>query len=539
MKYEILKEHDTHFEIKHPDGSSFNVAKSGLKDNVMGKIKKLPVYMAEGGVVPSLDVTFPEDKEKKEEINIFDQSFNPQQNQIPNQILKQGQYNPETYTFLPGLEDPSKQGVTPPESREIKFQEPVRAPAQTEGAMVSEPMQKQSRVFGPESGTSQQQVKSSGSDLMKGINQSFNQIEKGYKDIGDAQATGLNETAKIHDENQKRMNEAIELHKASRAKLDADHEKISNDIMTSKLDPNKVWNNMSTGSKIGAAISVLFSGIGAGLSGQQNMAMKVLDDTMNKDIEAQKAELGKKENLLSNNIRKYGALDDALKATMMELNATVQGQIAAVAARSGSKEAQANAVIHVGKLEQQRAVLANEIAQKQASQQAMKQLSSGGSSDFVNSLPEEIRKRYVEGEGFRGVARTEKQAEQLNTSSVDTEQASSMIDDLIAIGKKSGRETFPTEAKAQAQVISQMLIGKLRVPITGPGAMSESEQKILKDIIANPTDVSQVNAISVLNKLKDTLNNNLYIQAKKAGLNMVKIDGAKKLKASEGRGKTE
>lgn len=84
-----------------------------------------------------------------------------------------------------------------------------------------------------------------------------------------------------------------------------------------KIDPNRVFANASTGDKIIGAIGLLMSGIGSGLTGQPNLALKVIDDAINRDIDAQKNDLGKGQNLLDLQLKKYGNINQAINATQL------------------------------------------------------------------------------------------------------------------------------------------------------------------------------------------------------------------------------
>jgi len=60
------------------------------------------------------------------------------------------------------------------------------------------------------------------------------------------------------------------------------------------------------------------------------------------------------------------------------------------------------------------------------------------------------------------------------------------IGELITLIDDPSVKTPGSEAYNKAESISNILKGALRVPITGPGAVNESEYKLLADIIANP-----------------------------------------------------
>lgn len=61
-----------------------------------------------------------------------------------------------------------------------------------------------------------------------------------------------------------------------------------------RVNPDEFWGKMSTGDKVVAGLGVLFSAIGQGLTGgNQNVALSILNDRINKNIEAQKEQIAR------------------------------------------------------------------------------------------------------------------------------------------------------------------------------------------------------------------------------------------------------
>ena len=68
------------------------------------------------------------------------------------------------------------------------------------------------------------------------------------------------------------------------------------------------------------------------------------------------------------------------------------------------------------------------------------------------------------------------------------EQVDTGVERLLEILEKDFK-SFSPELRAEANVITGLLTGALRVPITGPGAFSESEKELIDGIVANPTRI--------------------------------------------------
>ena len=68
------------------------------------------------------------------------------------------------------------------------------------------------------------------------------------------------------------------------------------------------------------------------------------------------------------------------------------------------------------------------------------------------------------------------------------------VKQLIALTDTPGVRTPGTEANKLANGIATRLQGKLRVAITGPGAVNESEYAMLREIISNPTKLFSIDS---------------------------------------------
>lgn len=129
------------------------------------------------------------------------------------------------------------------------------------------------------------------------------------------------------------------------------------DIQNQHIDPKHLFSTMGVGSKIGTAIGILLSGLGSGVSGQPNMAMQFLNNMVDKDMEAQRLNLGKSESLLSNNMANFHNLNDAALMTRMQYNDYFSHLLNQSAAQNRTPQAQAARDMAVGQLQQQNAFI--------------------------------------------------------------------------------------------------------------------------------------------------------------------------------------
>lgn len=73
--------------------------------------------------------------------------------------------------------------------------------------------------------------------------------------------------------------------------------KFYEEMQKEQVSPKDLLHDRSTLGKIGTVIAMAFSGIGAGITGKENLVMQVLNDQINREIEAQKRSEEKKFNL--------------------------------------------------------------------------------------------------------------------------------------------------------------------------------------------------------------------------------------------------
>lgn len=114
---------------------------------------------------------------------------------------------------------------------------------------------------------------------------------------------------------------------------------------------------------------------------------------------------------------------------------------------------------------------------------------------------QEIQKRTVPGVG---VALSDSDAEKLKEKKIVIDNVTDGIDRLTAIGDRSLASLSP-EQRTAAQTEVQALIGQLRIPLTGPGPLTDSEREFMEEIIGNPTKIFSMSSNEMV-KL-DTIKN--------------------------------
>lgn len=307
--------------------------------------------------------------------------------------------------------------------------------------------------------------------------------------------------------------------------LNSERQALLSDIQAQHIDPSHYWNSKDAGSKVAAGIGLILGGIGAGATGGPNQALEFLNRNIDRDIQAQMANLGKKNTLLSANLQQFDNEKDAIAMTRIMQMDIVSNQLKAAAARAQDPLAKSRAMAASIAIDQQ----AGQAMQKLAAQNLVAQLVSGANKDpsklqeTINVLrqvdPEaakELQQRLVPG---LGVASTPGDADKVKELKATVDTAQDGLNRLQRMNKVPFKSLSPT-MRAEAETIAQSLVGLLRAPITGPGALNEGERKMLEGLVANPTAIFSLSAANKmrLKVLSERLEKSLQMTANARGV---------------------
>lgn len=308
----------------------------------------------------------------------------------------------------------------------------------------------------------------------------------------------------------------------------SEYKKIEQTALDSTVDPTRFWASKSTGQKVMASIGLFFGGIAQGFGAAKNPAQEILQNAIQNDIDAQKSEIEKlkdigsaKRNLYGQFLERFKDTRQAEAATKLTMLQKVEMQMKEVAARHKAPEIQASALKAQGELQ----VLKNAaLMQFEQAAQAKQQIQLRGGAQLpagidIEELSPDQRDRYVPGVGLASTKEGAKEVREFK-STVDT--VNSGIQDLIGFTTKTGDSLNPAD-RARAQATASMLVGQLRLPIVGPGAVTERELELLQSIVADPTKIMSLDAVSKasLETVSKRLNAQLSDKAKTNGLRPV------------------
>lgn len=292
---------------------------------------------------------------------------------------------------------------------------------------------------------------------------------------------------------------------------------LTDDANSDKIDPNRYWADKTTGQKILAGISLFLGAFGR----NGNDALRIINDSIDKDIMSQKMAIqGKKDSLgEQQNLLGYmkGQIKDEQLATQAAKVAALdnaQMQVNQIASKYSGQETQQKAQLLVSQLDAQKGAIQQDMMRRVAFNQAMQSDQAGQINPEM--LDEKQRERFVP--GF-GLALTKDDASKMKETVGDVMDSKQSIDRLLQISNAPLKSVTP-ELRAEAQTLATVLQGKLRRSIVGGGNFSETEQQLMKDIIANPTAVFSWDSTNKkrLDTLKNKLDQGLASQARSIGL---------------------
>jgi len=134
----------------------------------------------------------------------------------------------------------------------------------------------------------------------------------------------------------------------------ADYKRLQDEASNQKVNPNAWWDGKNGAEKALGIIGIILGGFGGA---GNNTALKIMNDQVNRDIDAQKTNMAGKQkradaamNIYSQKMRQFGDEGAAELATRGQMIEQYKLQMQSEAEKSGSKMAMANAQQAIGQL---------------------------------------------------------------------------------------------------------------------------------------------------------------------------------------------
>lgn len=360
--YKIASEAADHFVIDHGDGATYKVAKKGLSKVVTDKIRKF----ADGGTVPAspnLDPNVLADPHAVQQL-LAQQKQAEGMNAVGRAIASV--FKKPTPTMGPetgGETDTrslAEMGIKPLEGSPAA-EAATAATAVPAAAATAAPAAAEAPTAGPSGGE------------LGALGKAEKAKEEAVKAAGDLAVKKGNEIAQDQADYQTQAKNILDRHSQQWGALQTRIDQANEDIKNSKIDPDRYWNSKSTGQKIGSTIAMALGAFGASFSHTPNFVQEQINKAIDRDMESQKADLGKKENLVSQYMRQGHDLMASTQLAKAELRDVASSKLAEKAAKYLGPEQQAAAAQQIADMRRQ-SVMDRETLKAHSLDSQMKQL---------------------------------------------------------------------------------------------------------------------------------------------------------------------
>lgn len=477
-KFKKVDSSPTHTTLKHIDGHELHIKHSSLSPKMRGQLADLPTAMADGGEVDEAQKApaapeAPQAPQPPVTINVNSAPQIPEafSNPAPGAMAaaKSAQDAPITQLSPEQVAEANKSnlpyGVTP-ESLASPAAAPADVAAQPpQGAPATSPAPTQGMT--PASADASQ-----ANYLLKGIGEQ----ESGIKQAAGAAAIQAQAEKLALAKSSQEQEAAQASYQKHVSELDQQRATVTQAIEDHKIDPSHFVDSMDNWGKVRTAIGLFLGGLGQGFIGGDNPALQMLQANINRDIEAQRANLGKKENLLSANMRQYGNLRDAQDMTRVMLNDRVSTEVKKAAANAAGPMAQAQATQLLGKLHTDNAGLVQQIGMRQA-------LTNAGPGSLSQQDPAKFIKFVVPEHQQTAAYKELGEAQEVSKAK---QNVLSAFNEIAKINTPGNRTLNPIQSRSQINAIKDPIVAGLSKDTAG--RFTEQDAKMLDSIFPSVTD---------------------------------------------------
>lgn len=349
--YEHVSSDDKQTVLRHKQGHVVTIAHSVLSAKMRKQLEALANNAKDNSKDPYGKVTVKEDKEQPVgkvqmmasggdvEDQYLPKSGSAQEDVVANAMRPD--YTP------PEIISPSPEvAATLPEVTDVTTEQPpqmVPSTAETLQAPAPNPVIPQEESLASSVMTPQAPASDTAAGPMSGYGKAIRLGMQGLEKQAQAQSDLGQARAKLLDEQNTKFQQAQDLHQKSLAAVSSENDSLVKSIKEGKISPDQYWTGDKNGngshSKLLSAIGIILAGFNP--TTQPNMAAKVLENQIERNLQAQKENLGAKKTLLEANLRKYGVINDALAATRLNLQTIALNELEAAGAKAMGPQAQA------------------------------------------------------------------------------------------------------------------------------------------------------------------------------------------------------
>lgn len=356
----LVKEDADAWHVQGKDGKAFRVAKKGLSATTHGRIAQ---HFAEGGEAQEIDYSnssWPASSDWSvggalESMGIGAESPDEKRMRLSREAaarappgdasLSPGRQFLGAAATIPLASDEgtgaqAREGV--PDADEVAAAPaPSAAPGRPEGA----PLTPAAPAAGLPSGT------------VPGLQKGLDEATRAQQAAEAAKAKNVAALAQEQADIQaKQAAELAALQKGWQQRFEANQarvEKAQQDIASGKIDPNHFWETRTTGQRVAGILGLVLGGFYSGYTGRENPAEKLLNQAIDRDIDAQKANLGKKQTELNFYMQQGHTIQEATQLAKADALQRTAAQLQLAATQHAGPEAMAAAQEASAKLSQQ------------------------------------------------------------------------------------------------------------------------------------------------------------------------------------------
>lgn len=312
--------------------------------------------------------------------------------------------------------------------------------------------------------------------------------------------------AKIDADRQAREN----FIQGEQARLLKDMDAGTQEVRNMKIDPSR-W--MSGGRGVGAAIAVALGALGSALTGQRNTALDIVQQSIDRDIDAQKAAVANKReglqdmrNLYAQNLGKFQDERAASLQTRNQLLESYKMKLQQVAAQSGSQGALAKAQEEMAKIDatqarnraEMSALVQERSLRSVATRGELERSSAMVAAQQSNAAAQRMKlqadaaqkQNELTVNGLHGQAKDKETRRKAEDEWANYSELKKNLNTILDMRNQHGVTWF-SETGTKGEVRGQMLRNQMR-KLQGMGTLSEEEYKRLSDQIPDPGAIGRV-----------------------------------------------
>lgn len=327
-KYKLLREDDESFHLDHEEYGRITVPKSHLHFGTVSKIQK---HFADGGQVD--DEPTQDEKDAAALLNMPLPAPQPTGRAVVADDAK-------SFLADPNAPPPGPLGGPPTA--------PINLPNQVPPDLVQSPAAQQQPV-----------------SPTAGVDAALAQIANATKNEAATRERWGNEIASMQQAQAAQQAQLAQRQQDLITQRMAGAQKLADDVMSQKLDPNHYWETRTTGQKISAAIGLLLGGIGSGLTKTPNYALQVIDKAIDRDVEAQKFNIQQGRNKLAFYMQQTGEMLSAAQLAKADAYTVAGAQIQSAITSMGASMASPDAQKALGQIQLQATTLRNQATMAQ------------------------------------------------------------------------------------------------------------------------------------------------------------------------------